>query len=252
MKFLAMIQARCGSTRLPGKILKDLGGEPALAQVIKRVQKSKYVDETMVVTTLNDEDKKVVKFVSNIGVRVFAGSSDDVLDRYYQAAKLIKPEYIIRITADCPVFDYEILDQAIEELESDTEYMGALSETFADGLDLEIVRYDILEEAWKKANLASEREHVTLYIKNHRNEYKVQDFVCCLGNLHDERWTLDEPEDYEFLKRIYDYFGQIEKKDFLTKDILEYLDANPEVREINKHFIRNEGLLISLKNDRVI
>ena len=177
MKYLAIIQARCGSSRLPGKILKDLCGKTALERVIQRVQKCRYVDEIIVATTINKEDIKVVKLVSSLGIRVFAGNPDDVLDRYYQTAKLVKSEYIIRITADCPVFDYKILEQAVEELDKETDYMWAFSETFADGLDLEIMKFDVLEDVWRKARLASEREHVTLYIKNHKEEYKVQRFL---------------------------------------------------------------------------
>jgi spore coat polysaccharide biosynthesis protein SpsF (cytidylyltransferase family) len=252
MKYLAIIQARCGSSRLPGKILKDLCGKTALERVIQRVQKCRYVDEIIVATTINKEDIKVVKLVSSLGIRVFAGSPDDVLDRYYQTAKLVKPEYIIRITADCPVFDYKILEQAVEEMDEETDYMWAFSETFADGLDLEIMKSGVLEDAWRKARLASEREHVTLYIKNHKEDYKVQDFICRFGNLHDERWTIDEPEDYDFIKTLYEHFYNTGKKDFLSEDILEYLNKHPEIREINKGFIRNEGLMVSLKNDKTI
>ena len=140
MKFLAMIQARCGSSRLPSKVLKDLCGKTVLEHVIERVKCSRYVEEVMVVTTLNQEDVPVVHLVSGMGLRVYAGSSQDVLDRYYQAAKLIAPEYVIRITADCPVFDAGLLDDAIEKLKPETDYMAALSETLADGLDLEIMR----------------------------------------------------------------------------------------------------------------
>lgn len=252
MKYLAMIQARCGSSRFPEKILQNLCGKTVLERVIERVQKCKYLDETMVVTTMNLEDIKVINLVSSLGIRIFAGSSQDVLDRYYQAAKLLKPEYIIRITADCPVFDYKILEQAIEELENNTDYLGSLTETFPDGLDLEIVKYEILEEIWSKAKLASEREHVTLYIKNHKEYYNVQDFICRFGNLHNERWTIDELEDYIFINNIYENFYKVGKPNFLTNDILDYLNNNPQIRELNKGFIRNEGLLISLKNDRRI
>lgn len=250
MKFLAMIQARCGSSRLPSKVLKDLCGKTALERVIERVRRSKYVDEVMVVTTLNEEDIPIVQLVSQMGMRVFAGSAQDVLDRYYQAAKLIQPEYVIRITADCPVFDPAILDDAIEKLKPQTDYMAALSETLADGLDLEIMRFEVLKSAWKKASLASEREHVTLYIKNHKESFEVQDYISTLGNLHDERWTIDESEDYLFIKTIYKHFKEIGKEYFDSIDILEYLKGNPDVRKINQGFIRNEGLLISLENDR--
>lgn len=252
MKYLAIIQARCGSSRLPSKVLKDLCGKTALEHVIERVKKSKYIDEVMVATTLNPEDISIVQLVSKMGVRVFAGNALDVLDRYYQAAKLIQPEYVVRITADCPVFDASILDDAIEKLKPDTDYMAALSETLADGLDLEIMRYNILKQAWADAQLASEREHVTMYIKNHKEMFRIQDYESCIGNLHDERWTIDEPEDYEFIKNIYEHFEMVGKEDFGSKDILEYLDENQEVRKINQGFIRNEGLLISLQNDRVV
>lgn len=160
MKFLVIIQARCGSSRLPSKVLKDLCGKTVLEHVIERVQRSAYIDEVMVATTINQEDIPIVRLVSGMCMRIFAGSSLDVLDRYYQAAKLIQPEYIIRITADCPVFDAEILDDAIQKLKPETDYMAALSETLPDGLDLEIVRFSVLKRAWNEAQLMSEREHV--------------------------------------------------------------------------------------------
>lgn len=252
MKFLAIIQARCGSSRLPGKVLKDLCGKTALERVIERVKRSRYVDEVMVATTFDEEDIPIISLVSSMGIRAFAGSTLDVLDRYYQAAKLIQPEYVIRITADCPVFDAKILDDAIEKLKPETDYMAALSETLADGLDLEIIRFKVLKHVWREAKLASEREHVTLYIKNHKELFQIQNYESTLGNLHDERWTIDEPEDYLFIKNIYDHFKLIERDEFDSLDILEYLNANPEVRNINKGFIRNEGLLISLKNDKTV
>lgn len=252
MKFLAIIQARCGSSRLPAKVLKDLCGKTALERVIERVKKSKYVDDIIVASTINKEDLPIIQLVSGIGIRVFSGSALDVLDRYYQAAKLIHPEYVIRITADCPVFDAKILDDAIEKLKPETEYMAALSETLADGLDLEIIRFEALKSAWTNARLASEREHVTMYIKNNRNQFQIQDYESVLGNLHNERWTIDEPEDYLFIKNIYEYFYGINQKNFDSVDILNYLNKNPEVREINRGFIRNEGLLISLKNDKIV
>ena len=142
MKFLAMIQARCSSHRLPSKVMKDLCGKTVLERVVERVQRSEYIDETMVVTSLNEDDMQIVKLMSGCGVRVFAGSLDDVLDRYYQAAKILKPEYVIRITADCPVIDHKIIDEAIEALKEDTQYLGMMTESFPDGLDVEIVKFE--------------------------------------------------------------------------------------------------------------
>ncbi len=249
MKYLAIIQARCGSSRLPSKVLCKFGSKTDLEWVIERVEKSKYVDEVMVATTLNREDIPIVNLVAKNGYRVFAGDSDDVLDRYYQAAKLIKPEYVIRITADCPMIDYEILDDAIGKMTPEDDYCWAETETLADGLDIEIMKYEALEKAWKEASMMSEREHVTLYLKNHKEIFKTRNYECSFANLHDERWTLDEDKDYRFISKIYDHFLSQGKEFFLARDIYEYLNQNPDIRKINAGIIRNEGLLISLEND---
>ena len=250
MKFLVIIQARCGATRLPNKVLKEINGKTCLELMLNRVSKSKLIDEIIVATTINKEDIQVANLVTKLGYRVFVGSSGDVLDRYYQCAKLIKPEYVIRLTADCPLFDYRVLDEAISELKPDTDYLTEYSETFPDGQDIEIMKFNVLEEAWKNANMMSEREHVTLYIRNNKDKYKIQDFVCKIGNLHDERWTLDEPRDFEMITKVYEHF--MPKVDFTMKEVYDYLQENQEIRAINNSITRNEGLAKSLKNDKVI
>lgn len=253
MKYLVIIQARCGSSRLPEKILKDIYGKTALERMIDRVKKSQSIDEIIVATTINKEDVEIVKLVSLLGLRVFIGSSDDVLDRYYQASKLLKPQYVIRLTSDCPLFDYEILDNAIKTFEDKRcDYLGMISETFPDGLDLEIMKYELLQMAWEKADLVSEREHVTLYIKNHPELFRIFDYKCSHGNLNHMRWTLDENEDMVFIQSIYKYFIDMGKEYFSMNEIINFLDNHPEITEINKNFIRNEGLLKSLKNDKKI
>ena len=250
MKFLVIIQARCGSTRLPSKVLKDVEGKTALEQMLNRVSKSLKVDEIMVATTINWEDLPIVHLVSGLGYRVYAGSSEDVLDRYYQAAKLIRPEYVIRLTADCPLFDWRILDDAIDELKDDSDDLCSYTETFPDGEDLEIFRFRVLEEMWKNAHLASEREHVTLYVKNHPEVYKLQNYECKLGNLKSERWTLDEPEDLDVIRAVYKYFAP--RTDFSMEEIYWFLQKHPEIRELNQKYIRNEGLLKSLTEDKIV
>lgn len=252
MNYLLIIQARCGSSRLPGKVLMDIEGKPALQRVIERTQKARLVDEVVVATTSNKEDLPIVRLVSSLGVRVFVGNSSDVLDRYYQTAKLIRPKYVIRITADCPVIDYEIIDDVIHEMTPDIDYIAGLSETLADGLDVEVMKYEALYKAWKEAKLAHEREHVTMYIKNNKDLFHIKDYVCKYGDLKDQRWTLDEPEDYEMLSKIYKHFINSGKEDFLTLDILNYLSDHPEIGAINKMFVRNEGLRISLANDYIM
>ena len=248
MKYLAIIQARCGSSRLPNKVLKEIEGKPALEHMLKRISNSRLIDEVVVATTYNREDIPIVQLVSSMGFRVFVGSGDDVLDRYYQVARLIKPEYVIRLTADCPLLDPQVVDDAIIEMREDVDDLSMLSETFPDGEDCEILKFSALERAWKEARLMSEREHVTLYVKNHPELFKLQDYKCKLGNLNGERWTLDEPEDLELIKAVYAFFSP--NRDFSMREIYNYLHSNPEIRALNQKYIRNEGLQISLKNDR--
>ncbi|MBR0412411.1 MAG: glycosyltransferase family protein [Eubacterium sp.] len=253
MKYLVMIQARCGSSRLPNKVLKPLAGEPALLRMIERVKQSKLIDEVMVITSINKENLPILKLCSENGIRVGVGSEDDVLDRYYQTARLLKPEYVIRLTADCPCFDAELLDMAIESLDSDTDYLGMMSETFADGLDLEIIRYDALEEAWSKAKHSFEREHVTQYIIRRPDEFICCDFVSPIGDFGNYRWTVDEPEDYEVVNAIYNHFvTENNNMDFGYKDIIDFIDSNPEIKKINSMYTRNEGLAKSIREDKIV
>ena len=253
MKYLAMIQARCGSTRLPNKVLKDLCGKPALQRMIERVQKSKMVDEVVVVTSIERNNLPILNLCSEIGIRVGIGSEDDVLDRFYQTAKLLKPEYVIRLTADCPCFDAELLDMALSGMDEDADYMGMLSESFADGLDLEIMKFPALEKSWKEAEHSFEREHVTQYIVRHPEKFKLQDFKSPIGYFGDNRWTVDEAEDFQVVQLIYEHFLNCDiGENFNYKDILAYLNDNPKIKEINSMYARNEGLQKSINEDHVV
>lgn len=251
MQNLAIIQARMGSSRLPGKVLMDLSGKTVLERGIERVKKSKLVDEVIVATTMEKEDIPIVCFCSSIGIRVFCGSENDVLDRYYQAAKLIKPDNVIRITADCPLLDPGVLDLVIEShINGKFDYSSnTLNVTYPDGLDCEIMKYQILKDAWSNAALASEREHVTQYIIKHDYFRK-----CSVTNKYDfssERWTLDTPDDYRFIKEVYSLLEGF-KGGFTFQDIISLLNRNPELRSLNQNSERNEGLLKSLKNDHIV
>lgn len=252
MKNLVLIQARMGSSRLPNKVLKDICGKPDLQWVIERVQRSKRVDEVMVVTSIEKENLPLIRLCTDLGIRVFAGSENDVLDRYYQAAKLIQPEYVVRITADCPLFDWRYLDQAIRQIDVDTDYIWLGEDGYPDGLDLEIMRFEVLKRSWCEARLLSEREHVTMYIKNHPETFKIKTFDFPIKNIGHYRWTLDENRDYEMITMIYRYFIKIGKEDFVTEDVLEFLKSHPEIESINSGIERNEGLAKSIANDRVV
>lgn len=252
MKYLAMIQARCGSTRLPNKVLKNLCGKPALQWMIERVQQSRYLEEVMVVTSIERENLPILALCASMGVRVGVGAEDDVLDRFYQTAKLLQPQYVVRLTADCPCFDAGLLDLALEQLKPETDYCGMLSEMFADGLDLEIIRFSALKKAWKEARSATEREHVTQYIIHHPELFVQEDFTSPIGDFGSHRWTVDEPEDFEVVSKIYDHFiKEVGTQAFDFHDILGYLEENPEICALNKRYNRNEGLLKSQKNERL-
>lgn len=250
MKYLVMIQARCGSSRLPGKVLKDLCGEPVLQQMIRRVQRSRLVDDIMVVTTDNEKDQEIVNLCNRIGIRVGTGSEEDVLDRFYQNARPLHPEYVIRLTGDCPCMDPQLIDQAILQMEKDADYCGMLSETFADGLDIEIVKFSALEKSWKEAVHTYEREHVTQYIIRHPQLFRLQDFVSLSGYFGDQRWTVDEEEDFELVSSIFSHFlEELGWQEFGYQDILAYLAEHPGLMELNKMYRRNEGLEKSMKEE---
>lgn len=251
MKYVGMIQARVDSSRLKNKIFLEVAGKPMLQYVIEAVQKSELLDEVIVVTSIEKSNLPILALCAKLGIRVFVGAEDDVLDRYYQAARIMMPDYVVRITGDCPLFDGRLLDDAIRQLMVDTDYLGMLSESFADGLDLEIITYDALKTAWKNATLKSEREHVTQYIIHHPEKFNLQDFVSSIGDFGDNRWTLDEKEDFIFIKTVLEHFHG-DNKEYGYLDILQYLKDNPSVSQINAMYKRNEGLEKSLANDKII
>lgn len=246
---LAVIQARMGSTRLPSKVLKNLSGKTVLEHVISRVKQSKFIHEIIVATTIDDRDLEIVEFCAARKIRVFVGSEQDVLDRYYQAARLLNPVNVVRITSDCPMIDPEIIDVIGQRhLAEKADYTSnTIDETYPDGLDAEIFTFSSLEKTWKEAHLLSEREHVTPYIKNHPNIFKLIS-VKYETDLSFMRWTIDQPEDFTFLaemfKRLY-----VKNPNFRTANILNEISKNPELLKINNGIIRNEGYLKSLMKD---
>lgn len=248
---IALIQARTGARRLPNKVLLKLKDKTVLEHVIARVQKARTVKEAVVVTTVQPEDLKIVELVSGQGVRVLCGSQNDVLDRYYQAARLLGAEHIVRITADCPLMDPVVIDQVVNcYFKNKADYCSnALTQTFPDGLDVEVFSFAALSKAWKNASLTSEREHVTPYIRNHKKMFKVFSLEH-KDSLGSHRWTLDEPKDYEFLKKIFD--GLYAQDPFFgMDDVLGFIDSNPKLKIINADILRNAGYAKSLKEDRV-
>lgn len=251
---IAIIQARMGSSRLPGKIMMPLVGKPVLWHIITRLQRATHLDHICVATTTSSEDDCIEDMCGLWNIPVFRGSNDDVLLRYYECAKNngmqeTNEDYIIRITADCPLIDPEIVDILIEKaVEGHYDYVSNTDPpTFPDGLDVEVFRFDILKVTAQEARLSSEREHVTPFMRKNKSFLKYNYFgTLDLSNI---RLTLDTYEDYNLMTTIYDtlyHKGEI----ISLKDVLNLLDYKPDIFAINAKYKRNEGFEKSLSQDR--
>ncbi len=244
---LCIVQARVSSSRLPGKVLKTVLGEPMILRELDRLKRSKRIDKIVVATSQDSSDDTLTEAVTLDGVAIYRGSLEDVLDRYYQCAKHYQPEHVVRITGDCPVIDWRIVDEVIETHIKEGNDYTATTEQFPDGLDTEVLRFSALEMAWEKSKRPSEREHVTQYIKNHAEVFKIGQ-VDCERDLNCMRWTVDEPRDFEFIQQVYKALYPA-NDDFGMQAILELLEQRPEMLAINQDIQRNEGLLKSLIQD---
>ena len=251
-KVVAVIQARIGSTRLPKKVLKKIVGKPMLWHVVNRVKKAKLADEVVLATTFKEEDKPLLELARKSGVKSFAGSEEDVLDRYFQATTKFGADVIVRVTADCPLIDPEVVDKVIKRFsDGGFDYVSNIVKpTYPDGLDVEVFSYNALKAAWGGAKRSSEREHVTAYIRSHPEMFKIGS-VEYEKNLSEMRWTVDTEKDLKFVREVY---KRLYKKGgvFLMKDVLKLLEKQPKLAEINRGIARNEGYLKSLREDRVI
>ncbi len=249
MKVLAVIQARMGSSRLSNKVLLPLAGKTVLEHVVERTQRARRVGGVVVATTVNVDDLAIVRLCAERSISLYIGSEEDVLDRYYQAARLFRADHVVRITADCPAIDPQVIDRVVaEHLTGGSDLTSnVLKETYPDGEDVEVVTFAGLARAWKEATLPSEREHVTPFIKNHPEMFRLGS-VANEADLSQMRWTLDNKEDYAFLKKVFNALSQ-KKKLFGMGEIYKYVRAHPEVAKLNRHIRRNEGYKKSLLQD---
>jgi len=238
-----------GSARLPGKVLKKVLGKTMLEHQVERVKRAKTIDQIIFATTTNFEDKKIVQLGRKLRVKVFVGSETDVLDRYYQAAKRFDVnDTIVRLTGDCPLMDPRVVDKVVSfylKNKKSCQYASNVAPpTFPDGMDVEVFPFSALEEAWREADLPSEREHVTSYIRNHPKKFKIKNLKN-KKDLSRYRLTLDNKEDFILIKKIFDSL-YLKNKNLSLADIIKFLKKNPELALINSHIRRNEGLLKSL------
>ena len=243
-KVVVIIQARMGSTRLLGKILKDIAGKPMLAHVIERLKNAKLVDEIVIATTRQEEDRTILKFADKSRVKSFAGSGEDVLDRYYQAAKKYQADVVVRITSDCPLIDPDVVDQVIVFYLKNKSTVGyvsnSLKRSYPRGLDTEVFPFEVLKRAWQEANKPYQREHVTPYIYQHPEIFHLAN-VENNEDLSYMRWTVDEERDLEFVREVYKRLYK-EGEIFLMEDILTLLRKEPQLMQINKN-VKQKALI---------
>jgi glutamate-1-semialdehyde-2,1-aminomutase len=238
---VAIVQARMGSRRLPGKVLADIAGEAMLGRVVARTWCARTVNRVVVATSDTAADDAVEAFCGQKNYAVFRGSEADVLDRYYRAAKVFNAEVIVRVTADCPLLDPEVIDRVVAAyLAGDCDYASnTLVCTYPDGLDAEVFSATALESAWYTARRETDREHVTPYLRS-SGRFRLRNVECELGrSLHHLRWTVDEPGDLEFVRAIYARLGA--NADFSWREVLSLLDAEPSLTELNGAWVRNAG-----------
>lgn len=256
MKVLAITQARYGSTRLPAKILKEVNGITLLEIHLRRILQAKSIDKLKIATTDEEGSKFIVAVADKVGVEYHKGSVEDVLTRFYDTAVSEKPDYVIRLTSDCPLIDPCIIDDLMDfAIHHDYDYVHTDPNSFPDGLDVEVMKFSALEKAFKEANMKSEREHVTPYIwKNGSAKgeslFKSYEFPNKEGIYDAEHYriTIDEPEDFEVIKALIENLG-IDKK---WKSYIDFLIEHKDVYALNSKFSYNEGYAKSINNDSQI
>lgn len=241
MKTVAIIQARMGSSRLPGKVMADIAGKPMLEHVVTRVRQAGTIDRVVVATSVGHGDDAIERFCNQAGIDYFRGSEDDVLDRFYQAARVYAADAIVRVTADCPLIDPAVIDCVVGVFQTgEYDYVSnALRYTYPDGLDTEVFSWQTLQQAWHEADKASEREHVTPYIRV-ASKFRVHNVENEIDlSSRNYRWTVDDADDLEFVRQIYSEL--VDRPRFGLQDILDVLERRPELRCLNEKTIMNEG-----------
>lgn len=254
MKVVGIVQARMGSTRLPGKMMKEILGKPIIEYVFDRITPSQKMTEVWLATTTDPSDDVLVEWAENRGIKYYRGSVDDVLDRYYQTAKLAGADAIVRITGDCPLADYHVIDHVIQEFVSEyptyVYVCNTQPPTFPDGLDTEVCAFAALEQAWHEAKMQSEREHVTPYIWKNPELFPRKNITNPV-DLSGLRWTLDTAEDFALIRLIIEAMAAEPTYPDMER-ILGIFAEHPEWAGINAMHQRNEGYAKSLKEDKPI
>jgi spore coat polysaccharide biosynthesis protein SpsF len=238
LKVVAIIQARMGSTRLPGKVMKEVCGKPLLEYLIERVRKSKLIHEIVIATSIKTTEQPIIDLCNRLKVNYFRGSEEDVLSRYYVAAQYYKADLVIRLTADNPLIDPHIIDKIISFFLSDpTKYdyvSNTLDRTYPRGLDTEVFSMKALEQAYHQADQPAYREHVTPYIYLHPEKFQLGN-VTNDTNYSSIRLTVDTEEDFSLIKKIIETFHHQKMECFHLEDIIQLLQQQPDWLSENRH-----------------
>lgn len=248
---LGILQARMSSSRLPGKVLKEILGKPMLAHQISRVQRASMLDKLVVATSTDSSDDAIEALCQKANVECFRGSLDNVLERFYACATHYNADVIVRLTGDNPLADPDVIDGTITYFVNNSfDYVtnAGKEPTFPNGLEAEVFTSRALQTACENASLPSEKEHVTPYIKHRPEAFKLGLYKSDQNN-STLRWTVDEPCDFAFVSRVYEELYP-QNPLFSMHDVLELLKSKPELLTINKGIQRNEGFKKSLRQDQ--
>lgn len=251
-KVVALIQARMGSSRLPGKVLKPVMGRPMLWYLVQRLKQCQYIDEIAVATSSDVKDLPLLDFAAENGLGCYAGSENDLVDRLYQAGMKFDADAIVRVTGDCPLVDPVLADRVIKKY-LDAE--GALDcatncqpRTYPDGLDVALYAMRALGQVWREVQDPFNREWFSCNFYEHPEKYTVG-AVYQAQDLSKLRWTLDYPEDLEFIREVLERL-HCDSKTFLMQDVLDLLREHPELAEINRAYVEEDGYLKALEARR--
>ena len=246
---VVIIQARMSSSRLPGKMTMDVGGQPLIVRTLERAKAIPGVETVVLATTCDDADRTLLQIATGQGVVPFAGSENDVLDRYYQAAMSVRADAVMRITGDCPLLDPSVSHQVLTRfLLGNVAYVSNIRPpTFPDGLDTELFTFEALQDAWKEATLRSDREHVTQFITRDSQRYPKAN-IANSTDLSGLRWTVDESEDLEFVRKVYEGLKRRGWTGHSFHQVIRVISEDG-LQDASPLFERNEGQIKSLVDD---
>lgn len=235
-KVVASIEARMGSSRLPGKVLMDIEGVPALSRLVRRLRKCKLVDDVVLATTVEETDDALEEWAISEGVAVYRGSEEDVLSRVVEAQQFMNSDVVVEITGDCPLLDTQVVDLGIETFFSNScdVVTNVRVPSYPQGADVQVFRVSDLEYVAKEITDPAVREHVSLYFYENPDRYRIINLIAPKSLQDPElRLQLDYPEDLEFIRKVYSYLEAIHSDNFGVVEILSLLKENPSLREIN-------------------